>query len=99
MYSRLPIPKNYVSNCLKYWPSNSKAKEIKEFQDAVISVIKGSVNGGEEAQPQKFLVRATFSSFSRLSHLEILVLRLLCVFKFLNLENKAIFKKSSPVGA
>ena len=99
MYSRLPIPKNYVSNCLKYWPSNSKAKEIKEFQDAVISVIKGSVNGGEEGQPQKFLVRATFSSFSRPSHLGILVLRLFCVKKFPILEDKTIFIKTGHVRA
>ena len=32
---------------------------------------------GEEGQPQQFLVRATFSSFSRPSHLEILVLPIL----------------------
>ena len=36
---------------------------------------KGYTRGG--SQPQKFLVRATFSSFSRPSHLEILVLRIL----------------------
>ena len=35
-----------------------------------------SLQGGEESQPQQFLVRATFSSFSGLSHLEILVLRI-----------------------
>ena len=37
------------------------------------------VDQGEEDQPHQSLVRATFSSFSRPSHLEILVLRLLCV--------------------
>ena len=41
-----------------------------------------TVRRGEEGQPQKFLVRATFSSFSCPSHLEILVLRLLCVLMF-----------------
>ena len=47
--------------------------------------------GPEEGQPQHCLVRATFSSFSRPSHLEILVLRLLCVWKFLIFEYKTIF--------
>jgi len=46
---------------------------------------------GEEGQPQQFLVRATFSSFSRPSHLGILVLRLFCVKKFAILEDKTIF--------
>ena len=50
-----------------------------------------SVHRGEEGQPQQFLVRATFSSFSRPSHIEFIVLRLLCVFKFLILEDEAIF--------
>ena len=47
--------------------------------------------GGEGVQPQPFLVRVTLSSFSHPSHLEILVLRLLCVLKFLILEDKTIF--------
>ena len=47
--------------------------------------------GGEGVKPQPFLVRATLSSFSHPSHLEILVLRLLCVLKFLILEDKTIF--------
>ena len=54
---------------------------------------------GEEGQPQQFLVRATFSSFSRLSHLRILVLRLFCVKKFAVLEDKTIFQKSGHVRA
>ena len=45
----------------------------------------------EECQSQQFLVRATFSSFSRPSHLGILVLRLFCVLKFPILEDKTIF--------
>jgi len=36
---------------------------------------------GEEGQPQQFHVRATFSSFSRPSHLEILVLSILLFLK------------------
>ena len=36
-------------------------------------VKRTELRGGEENQPQQFLVRATFSSFSRPSHLEILV--------------------------
>ena len=54
---------------------------------------------GRKGQPQQFLVRATFSSFSRPSHLEILVLRLFCVLKFLILEDKTIFFKSGHVWA
>ena len=54
---------------------------------------------GEEGQTQQFLVRATFSSFSSSNHLEILVLRLLCVEKFLILEEKTIFNKSGHVRA
>ena len=48
---------------------------------------------GEEGQPQQFLVRATFSSFSRLSHLEILVLPIL-FSKILVLQDKTIFLKN-----
>ena len=55
--------------------------------------------GGEEGQPQQLLVRATFSSLSRPNHLEILVLRWLCVEKFLILEDKTIFNKSGHVRA
>ena len=58
-----------------------------------------TVHRGEEGQPHQSLVRATFSSFSRPSHLEILVLRLLCVLKFPILEDKTIFKKSGHVRA
>ena len=43
--------------------------------------------GGKEGQPQQFLVRATFSSFSRPSHLEILVLTTLC---FLSVKSSKI---------
>ena len=49
--------------------------------------------GGEEGQPQQFLVRATFSPFYRQSHLGILVLRLLCVLKFQILKDNTIFLK------
>ena len=52
---------------------------------------------GEEGQQQQFLVRATFSSFYR--PLGILVLWLLCVFKFPNLEDKTIFFKYGHVRA
>ena len=55
--------------------------------------------GGEEGQTQQLLVRATFSSFSHPNHLEILVLRLLCVDKFLILEDKTICNKSGQVRA
>jgi len=55
--------------------------------------------GGKEGQPQQLLVRVTFSSFSRPNLLEILVLSLLCVEKFLNLEDKTIFDKSGHVMA
>ena len=48
---------------------------------------------GEEGQLQQFFFRATFSSFSRPSHLEILVLWLLCVLKFLILEDIKLFFK------
>ena len=54
---------------------------------------KGTVQRGEEGQPQQFLVRDTFSSFSRPSHLGILVLWLFCVNKFSILEDKTIFLK------
>ena len=54
---------------------------------------------GEEGQPQRFLVRATFSSFFRPSHLGTLVLRLFCVKKFPILEDKTIFLKSGHVRA
>ena len=54
---------------------------------------------GEEGQTQQFLVRATFSSIYRPSHLEILVLPLICVLKFLILDDKAILNKSSHVRA
>jgi len=36
---------------------------------------------GEEGQPQHFLIRATFSSFSRPNHLKILVLPIYFFFK------------------
>ena len=46
---------------------------------------------GDEGQTQQFLVRATFTSFSRPSHIEILFLRLLCALKFLIHKDKTIF--------
>jgi len=52
-----------------------------------------SIYQGEEGQPQQFLVRATFSSFSRPSHLEILVLPIY-FFKCLILQDKTIFWES-----
>ena len=54
---------------------------------------------GEEGQPQQLLIQAPFSSFSRPSHLEILVLRLLCIENFLILEDETIFDKSGHVRA
>ena len=44
------------------------------YCDQSLWIIITIIKGGEEGQPQQFLVRATFSSFSRPSHLEILVL-------------------------
>ena len=49
------------------------------------------LEGGEEGQPQQFLVRAIFSSISRPSHLEILVLSILFFLNFLILPDKTIF--------
>ena len=54
---------------------------------AKISTFMKIVVWGEEGQPQQFLVRATFSSFSRPSHLEILVLTTLC---FLSVKSSKI---------
>ena len=45
--------------------------------------LKHSGNRGEDANQQQFLVRATFFSFSRTSHLEIHVLPILFLFKCL----------------
>ena len=39
-------------------------------------ILRSNCDRGEEGQSQQFLVPATFSSFSRPSHLEILVLSL-----------------------
>ena len=51
---------------------------LKAFADKFDSVAaytsNTSVQWGEEGQPQQFLVRAPFSSFSRPSHTKILVL-------------------------
>ena len=55
--------------------------------------LKG-VSWGEEGQPQQFLVRATFSSFSRPSHLVIFVLSISCVLKFPFLKDKIFFSTS-----
>ena len=48
------------------------------FQNWILSL---SMEGGEEGQLQQFLVRGTFFSFSRPSHLKILVLRILYFLK------------------
>ena len=50
---------------------------------------------GEEGQPQQFHVRATLSSFSRPSHLEILVLSILL---FLKCPDKPFFKNQATLG-
>ena len=57
-----------------------------------------SDGGGEEGPPHQFLVRATFSSFSRPNHLEILVLWLLSVKKFLIIYDKTIFFNLATLG-
>ena len=50
---------------------------------------------GKDAQPQQFLIRPTFSSFSRTRHLNILVLSIL-FFKNLILPDKTIFLRIGP---
>ena len=55
------------------------------------------IHRGEEGQPQQFLVRATFSSFSRPRHLKILVFSIL--FFLSVLTDKTIFKESGHVRA
>ena len=54
-----------------------------------------TVRRGKEAQPQQILVRATFSLFSRQSHLEILILAELF---FLNLQIKMCFENLATLG-
>jgi len=49
---------------------------------------------GEDGKPQQFPVQATFFSFFRQIRFEILVLRLLCIVKFIIFEDKTIFQKS-----
>ena len=64
-----------------------------EFENLFLlqTILQKRIEGGEEGQAQQFIVRATFSLFSRPSHLGILVLRILCVLKFPILDYKTIF--------
>ena len=52
-------------------------KRTKNFAQFSACIHSNWDERGEEGQPQKFLVRATFFLFSRPSHLEILVLTVL----------------------
>jgi len=70
-----------------------KCLELRSAGKFILLISPVFATQGEEGQPQQFLVRATFSSFSCPSHLENLILCFLCVFKFLNLENNAFFDK------
>jgi len=71
-----------------------------EFENLFLlqTILQKPIEGGEEGQAQQFIVRATFSLFSRPSHLGILVLRILCVLKFPILEDKTIFKNLATLG-
>ena len=60
-------------------------------------IFSRKITRGEKGQPQQFLVRAIFS-FSRPSHLGVLVLRLFCVLKFPILEDKTIFLNLATLG-
>ena len=53
---------------------------------------------GEEGQPQQFLVRATFSSFSRPSHLKILVLPIISFLNVQPLQIQIIFENLALLG-
>ena len=86
----------YVTSKGYPWLSGTEHEKNKQsylhiLNMQVAHVIRGFMGRGEEGQPQQFLVRASFSSFSRPSHLGILVLRLFCVKKFSILEDKTIF--------
>ena len=89
----------YVTSKGYPWLSGTEHEKNKQsylhiLNMQVAHVIRGFMGRGEEGQPQQFLVRASFSSFSRPSHLGILVLRLFCVNcvkKFSILEDKTIF--------
>jgi len=52
--------------------------KVKYIFIAAVFISTKELQRGEEAQPQQFLVWATFFSFSRPSHLGILVLIILC---------------------
>ena len=69
---------------------NFKLKELKslEIHKTNQEIIKGIRDEG----------RKSSTTISRPSHLEILVLRFLCVLKFLILEDKTIFFKLATVG-
>ena len=85
---------------------NVLINKILPVIELILSIICVTINlqlvhtphRGEEGQPQQILVRATLSLFSRPSHLEILVLRLVCVLKFLILEDKLFFKNLAMLG-
>ena len=53
---------------------------------------------GEEGQPQQYLVRARFSSFTRPSHLEILVLTILFLLNVHILQIKIYFENLAMLG-
>ena len=59
----------------------TSCKHFQQEQNNYLYLLWLPVSRGEGGQPQQFVVRATFFSFSRPSHLEILVLRLICVWK------------------
>ena len=73
MSSSQQYPLNLVNN-VEYIVVFTAAFKSEYFFNIVYQAeMSRSLIGGEEGQPQQFLVRVTFSSFSRPSHLEILV--------------------------
>ena len=53
---------------------------------------------GEKGQPHQFLVRTTFSSFSRPNHIEILFLSILFFLSVRSLKINAFFKNMATLG-
>ena len=60
--------------------------------------LRYAVRGGEEGQPQQFLVRATFSSISRPSHLKILVFSILFFLSVSSSQIKLFLKNRATLG-
>ena len=58
----------------------------------------GTYTRGEEGQPHQSLVRTTFSSFSRLNHIEILVLSILFFLIVQSLKINTFFKNMATLG-